>query len=302
MPQKGGGLRGLGGGALGEFRSRPAGMHRTSGSPSNGLRSFGWLPSLPRMAEVTGEDCSEEDVEGVPVRGEVPTTRWSLVRAMGADATVRQEALEDFAREYWPAVYAFVRKKGHDPADSEDLTQSFLSWLIERETFEGLSPDRGRFRSWLLACLHNFLRRDWRDQSRKKRAGGKVHVSLDHELGEGWLERAGVDEVTPEVAFDRRWAAGILQRALNDLAKFYEKEGKLQWAQVLAPMIAGADERQTYADAAEQLGISESNARVAAFRMRKRLRTLVREEVALTVGSPEEVDAELRELFALFSG
>ena len=212
------------------------------------------------MGDLAGEDCSEAEAEGILVQGEIPTTRWSLVRAMGADATVRQEALEDFARDYWPSVYAFIRKKGHERVDAEDLTQDFLSWLIERETFEGLSPDKGRFRSWLLACLHNYLRRDWRDRNRKKRAGSKVHVSLDHELGEGWLERAGVDHASPEVVFDRRWAAGILQRALDDLAKLYEKEGKLEWAQVLAPMIAGADERQTYADAGEQLGISESNA------------------------------------------
>lgn len=241
-------------------------------------------------------------IETKEAQGELPTTRWSIVRAMGGDATMRREALEVFARDYWPAVYAFARKKGHPPEEAEDVTQAFLADLIERESFAELSEEKGRFRSWLLACLHNFLRMDWRDRKRLKRGGGMVPVSIDRELGESWLELAGTDELSPDVVFDRRWAAGILERALGELSQTYEREGKLELAQVLAPMIAGADERQTYAEAAEKLGISESNARVAAFRMRKRLRSLVREEVAATVGSAEEVDEELRELFALFGG
>lgn len=234
------------------------------------------------------------------VQGEIPTTRWSIVRAMGGEATLRQEALEVFARDYWPAVYAFARKKGHPPEEAEDLTQSFLSDLIERESFTELSAEKGRFRSWLLACLHNFLRMDWRDRKRLKRGGGTVPVSIDRELGEDWLELAGIDDLSPDVVFDRRWAAGILERALGELSHSYEREGKLELARVLAPMIAGAEARQSYAEAAQELEISEANARVAAFRMRKRLRSLVREEVAATVSSPEEVDEELRELFALF--
>ena len=232
--------------------------------------------------------------------GDLPTTRWSIVRAMGGEATLRQQALEVFARDYWPAVYAFARKKGHPPHEAEDLTQAFLADLIGRESFGDLSADKGRFRSWLLACLHNFLRADWRDRRRLKRGGGVDPVSIDRDLGEVWLEQSGADDLSPDVVFDRRWAAGILERALRDVSVDYEREGKLELARVLAPMIAGADGRQSYAEAAAELGISESNARVAAFRMRKRLRSHVREEVAATVASPEQVDEELRELFALF--
>lgn len=234
------------------------------------------------------------------VNAELPTTRWSIVQAMGAEGTRRHEALERFARDYWPAIYAFARKKGHRPPEAEDLTQGFLLELIERESFTDLSRDHGRFRSWLLASLHNFLRKDWRDKNREKRGGGVAAVSIDRDLGEDWLERSASDEATPDVIFDRRWAAGILERALNELALSYQRSGKSELARILAPTIAGPAQQQGYAEAARKLGMSEPNARMAAFRMRKRLRSLVREEVAATVGSPAEVDAELDHLFTVF--
>lgn len=239
-------------------------------------------------------------IETKTLRGELPTTRWSIVRAMGGGPTERRQALEVFARDYWQAVYAFARKKGHGPQEAEDLTQRFLSELIERDPFTSLAREKGRFRSWLLASLHNFLRSDWRDKQRIKRGGGVLHVSIDRDLGESWLEMAGAEELSPDVAFDRRWAAGILQRSMEALTRMYEREGKLELARALAPLIAGTHERRGYTEVAAQLGIDESHARVAAFRMRKRLRHLVREEVAATVASPGEVDEELRELFALF--
>ena len=233
--------------------------------------------------------------------GDLPTTRWSIVQAVAGDGTQRQQALETFARDYWPIIYAFARKKGNSPPDAEDLTQSFLLHLVERNRFEGLSEERGRFRSWLLACLHNFLRTNWRDLGRKKRGGGLPHLSIDRDLGEAWLESAGTDDLSPDRVFDRRWAAAIMERALEELSRAYQQEGREELAETLIPLIAGAEARPSYTEAAQRLGITESNARVAAFRMRKRLRSLIRDEVAATVSSPTEVDAELAELFRLFA-
>jgi RNA polymerase sigma-70 factor (ECF subfamily) len=224
-----------------------------------------------------------------------------MVQAVAGDGTVRRNALEAFARDYWPAIYAFARKKGNSPPDAEDLTQSFLLHLIDSDRFDGLSPDKGRFRSWLLACLHNFLRSNWRDQSRQKRGGGMTPVSIDRDLGEAWLENSASDELSPDRIFDKRWATGIMERALEELSCAYQREGREELAEVLIPLIAGAEERPSYTEAARKLGISDSNARVAAFRMRKRLRSLIRDEVGATVSSPMQVDAELAELFTLFS-
>ncbi len=234
--------------------------------------------------------------------GKIPTTHWSIVQAVAAEGPERQEALERFARNYWPAIYAFARKKGHRPADAEDLTQRFLVELISGDAFSNLSAERGRFRSWLLACLHNFLRKDWRDQNCAKRGGGKQPVSIDRDLGEAWLEHSASDEASPDLVFDRRWAAGILERAIGNLARSYQRDGKSEAFRALAPTITGAGEPQSYLEIGRELGISESNARVAAFRMRKRLRRLIREEVAITVGSTDEIDEEIDQLFAVLGG
>ena len=232
--------------------------------------------------------------------GGPPTTRWTIVQALAGNSAERRSALEHFARGYWPAIYSVVRLKGHSPQEAEDLTQSFLLALVERESFEGLDEAKGRFRSWLLASLTNFLRKDWRDKRRLKRGGGAPVLSIDRDLGEAWLEGSASDEASPDLVFARRWAAGILERALHQLAVSYEREGRTEVAKVIAPIIAGIDDRKTYAEAGEELGIAEGTARAAAFRMRKRLRTLLREEIAATVESPDQVEAELEHLFALF--
>ena len=244
---------------------------------------------------------SQQALQTQNASGDPPTTRWTIVEALAGAPSERKAALEHFARSYWPAIYSFVRLKGHAPPEAEDLTQSFLLSLIERNSFEGLSATKGRFRSWLLASLTNFLRNDWRDRRRLKRGGGVPQLSIDRDLGEAWLESHSSEEASPDVVFDRRWAAGILERALSQLAASYQQEGRTEVAKVIAPIIAGIDARKSYAEAGAELGISEGTARAAGFRMRKRLRALIREEVAATVESPDQVDAELDELFSLFS-
>ena len=114
----------------------------------------------------------------------MPTTRWSLIDAAGGDATRRQQALEHFARDYWPAVYAYVRCRGHSPPEAEDLTQAFLISLIERDSLATVTEGDVRFRSWLLSALKHFLINDWRDKTRLKRGGGAPHLSIDGDLGE----------------------------------------------------------------------------------------------------------------------
>ena len=230
----------------------------------------------------------------------MPTTRWSLVQAAGGDATGRREALEHFARDYWPAVYSFVRTRGYSPPEAEDHTQGFLLSLIERDSLATVTRGELRFRSWLLGALKNFLKNDWRDRNRLKRGGGAGHLSIDRDLGEAWLESASVDQASPDAVFERRWAWGILERALGQLTAAYERDGRSELVRILGPLVLGTEAGKTYAQAAGELGITHANARVQAFRLRKHLRTLVREEVARTVGSAEEVEDELAHFFTLF--
>jgi RNA polymerase sigma-70 factor (ECF subfamily) len=243
---------------------------------------------------------SQQALQTKNVGGGPPTTRWTIVRALAGDRTARRDALEHFASAYWPPIYSFARLKGQSPPDAEDLTQAFFLSLIERGSFEGLSREKGRFRSWLLASFSHFMSKDWRSRNRLKRGGGVAPLSIDRDLGEDWLESFASEDLSPDIAFDRRWAAGILDGALQKLATIYEQEDKLDIARVIGPMIAGVEARKTYAQAGQELGMAEGTARAAAFRMRKRLRALIREEIANTVESEEQVDAELEHLFSLY--
>ena len=178
-------------------------------------------------------------IETRSLNGEIPATRWSMVQAMGADATVRQEAMGEFAQNYWPAIYSFARKKGCSPHEAEDLTQSFLIHLMNCDRISDLAEENGRFRSWLLACLHNFIRQHWRKQGRQKRGGHMQHLSIDRDIGESWLGQIESDDLSPDLVFDRRWAAAIMERAVADLVQSYQRDGKDALAKVLVPMITG---------------------------------------------------------------
>ena len=243
---------------------------------------------------------SDSKLEIKPANKGMPTTRWSLVRAAGGDATQKTRAMEEFVSDYWPAAYAFIRMKGSSPPDAEDLTQGFLISLIHNDALAAVTEDKGRFRSWFLASLKHFLANDWRDKNRLKRGGGAQHFSIDRDLGESWLESSASEKDSPDAVFERRWAWAILERALERLKRSYARNGKEATVRVLAPILLGADADKSYADAAEDLGISHSNARVLAFRMKKQLRALIREEVAETVETPAEVEEELDHFFKIF--
>ncbi|WP_193214211.1 RNA polymerase sigma factor [Luteolibacter marinus] len=245
---------------------------------------------------------SERLLETRVVNGRMPTTRWSLVRAAGSSVTSsdRRRALELLSRDYWPPIYSFIRTWGHPPEEAEDLTQSFLVSFIERESFGVADVADGRFRSWLLAALKNFLLNDKRDRSRLKRGGGIAHVSIDRDLGEAWFEEAGVDGDSPDTIFERHWAAGILERCLTRLEERYRQEGKAQYFEILMPLIAGSDDRGGYARAGAVLELTEGSARSAAFRLRKRLRAIVRDEIAATLADKGDLESEIDHFYDAF--
>jgi len=242
----------------------------------------------------------EDALETRHIGGKLPTTRWTLVDALQAGEDRKRRALEELCVVYWGPVYAFIRRKGRSPQDAEDLAQEFLVSMIESESFERISPEKGRLRSFLLQALQNFLAVDFRDRNRHKRGGKFQHVSVERDLVERGVETTAAS-ANPEIAFEEHWARCLLERAIARLAETYAREGKTRHFEVLFPMSSGWDERGSFAEAGRELDLNEGAARVAAFRLRKRLRMLVREEVAATVAAgDDEIEAELQHLFVLF--
>lgn len=234
-------------------------------------------------------------------RGRFATTRWSLVidaaRGPGVDPeSPPGRALAALCEAYWEPLYTFARRSGLGPEDARDRTQSFFARVLEAGTLAEADPDRGRFRSFLLASFRHFLANEWDREHARKRGGGRRRLSLDFDAGESRLGIEPADAETPERAFERRWALTLLDRALGRLRDRYEADGRAEWFAALAPALAG-DRSVSYAELADRLGSTEGAVKVAVHRMRERCREALRLEIAETVADPTEVDDELRQLF-----
>lgn len=224
------------------------------------------------------------------------TTRWSLVRAAGeAQGDAARQALETLCTTYWYPLYAYVRRRGHQPAQAQDLTQAFFTQLLEGNVLAIADQERGRFRSFLLKAFKNFIATQRRRDSAQKRGGGLRRRSLDFAAGEERYRLEPADTATPERLFERRWALTLLEQALACLREEYESTGRKELFAVLEPHLHGGD-RLPHAQLAARLDMSEGGVKVAAHRLRRRYREILRGQVAETVASPEAVDQELREL------
>jgi RNA polymerase sigma factor (sigma-70 family) len=227
------------------------------------------------------------------------TTNWSVVLKAGSDdsATAR-EALATLCEAYWYPVYAMVRRYGHGAADAEDLTQDYFARFLEKGYAKELRPQHGRFRSFLLVSVRNFLHNE-RDRARAaKRGGGQSPISLDGTAADQRYALEPTEAATPETVFERAWANAVLARALTRLeAEVSKAEGTERFEQ-LKPHLTGDEPSQAYRELAEEWGVGESAVRVAIHRLRKRFGRLLRDEIASTVADPADVGEELRHLLA----
>ena len=232
--------------------------------------------------------------------GHFVTTRWSQVVAAGrpTDSTHARAALEQLCQTYWYPIYAYVRRHGHAPHDAQDLTQAFFARLLERNALGAADRERGRFRSFLLATLKNFLRDEWDKLRAQKRGGGQAVISLDAGDAESRYALEPADTLTADRIFERRWAMLLLDRALERLRAEHEATGKRAQFEALKASLAGARESQPYSELAAKLGLSEGAVKVAVHRLRQRYREVIRTEIAETVASEAEVEAELKHLMA----
>ncbi|MBE7499888.1 MAG: sigma-70 family RNA polymerase sigma factor [Verrucomicrobiales bacterium] len=201
-------------------------------------------------------------------------------------------------KTYWPPLFAFLRRDGHDPETAKDLVQGFLARLLERQDLASVGPDKGRFRSYLLAGLRNYLVSETRREQALKRGAGAV-VSLETEEAGHVLAMTPAPGLSPEAVYDRQWARTVLERALARLQAEHEAPARRETFEVLQPALVG-DDHDGYVRLAARLSWTPGAVAVAVHRLRRRLRELVREEVRETVGSAADLEAELRHLLAVW--
>lgn len=225
------------------------------------------------------------------------TTHWSVVQSAGGGATTTvRDALEQLCASYWYPLYAYVRRKGYDQHDSQDLTQEFFARLIQRNDFAGLDRSRGKFRAFLLAAMNHFLAKEWRKAATLKRGSGHAPLSLDTALAEQRYGAQPAVEPTPERLFDRRWAETVLERAAKQLRAEFVQAGRERLFRELNPFLSAPAGTGDYSAVATRLGMSESAVAKAVERLRHRYRDLARGEIAQTVGTPAELEEEMRYL------
>lgn len=206
-------------------------------------------------------------------------------------------ALEALCETYWYPLYAYIRRRGCDPETARDLAQGFFSSLLERRSIRIADPDRGRFRSFLLTSLKNYMTNERERERAQKRGGGQEPLSLELDAAEGRYRREPPDDRTPDRFFARRWALVLLDRTLDRLRDEMGRSGGPERFERLSSFLTGDDGGTPYKQVAARLEMSESAVKVAVHRMRKRYGQLLREEVAATVDDPARVDEEIRYLF-----
>jgi RNA polymerase sigma-70 factor (ECF subfamily) len=208
------------------------------------------------------------------------------------------EALESLCKAYWPPIFTHVRMRGYDRHQAEDLTQEFFARLLKGGAFANVSRDKGRFRTFLLAALRHFLINEWKRENTLKRGGAVRFVeieTLDPALREACEPRDGED---PEFAFDRQWALTLISKVRERLRREYESVDQLERHEVLKCHLIDGGENHSCLSTAEALGVSESAAKSAIHRIRRRFAELLRAEITRTVADPAEVDDEIRHLLA----
>lgn len=225
------------------------------------------------------------------------TTRWSVVLAaqQEGDQQTSSVALETLCETYWYPLYVYVRRRCQNAEDARDITQSFFADLLRRDLIGTADPDRGRFRAYLLTACKRYMINESDKANAVKRGGQVCTLSLDFERAEARFPEPVAADEAPEKEFERQWAQALLDTSMSRLRAEYTARDRITEFEELKAVLAG--DRRSYADVAEQLGQSPGAVKVAVYRMKKRFRDLMRDEVAATVESTEEVEEELRRLW-----
>ena len=230
------------------------------------------------------------------------TTRWSLVLAAGREPTTgSRAAFSELCQLYWPPVYAFARRQGYEVHEAEDLTQAFFTRLLEKHVVQAADPQRGRFRSFLLASFKNFVANERDREHAQKRGSGQVIVGLDFESAEARYSAEPVDTLTPDAVFERQWAVGVLDRVLVTLRAECIAAGKVELFDQVRDLLGGDRGPGGYAAIARSLGTTEGAVKVNVHRLRRRYGDLLRANIEATVSDASEVDDEIAYLMTVVS-
>jgi RNA polymerase sigma factor (sigma-70 family) len=237
-------------------------------------------------------------------QGRFNTTHWSIVLACSGESDSRQaeEALAKLFQTYWYPLYAYVRRRGYGDQDAEDLVQAFCLHLQEKHAVAKADPQRGKFRTFLLSSLQNFLANEKARAHAHKRGGGREMIFLDAEDARSRYRLEPAHELTPEAIFEMRWAHAVLEETLIGLRADFVARGKERLFDGLASFLTFDEPGDSYQQAATRLRLPLSAIKTTVHRLRQDYRTKLREEIGRTVSAPDEIEDELRYLRKVLAG
>ena len=228
------------------------------------------------------------------------TTRWNVVLAAGSTGTAAsRDALSVLCEQYWYPLYVYLRRSGHRAIEAEDLVQGFFLRLLEKGALHAADPRRGRFRSFLLAALKHFVANEWDRSRAEKRGGVNPPVAFEVSAGERRYRLEPHDDCTPETLYERQWARTVLHRTTARLRAELRDAQKEHLFHQLEPYLTPDADAPPYAELAAASGMTEGAVKVAVYRLRRRYRDLLRDEIAETVASPEELQDEIHHLISI---
>ncbi len=240
---------------------------------------------------------ADTPVSGTP-GSDFRTTRWSLILAARdqSEFELQKSSLATLCQVYWYPLYAYLRRKGYDPDDCQDLVQDFFATLIEKEFLQVVDPERGKFRWFLMDATRKFAANWTAAEKTRKRGGDRKIWSLDFNAGEQRYQAEPVDGWTAERLFERRWTLELLEQAMGELEIQYHESGRQRIFDVLRVFLTAESSPPDYQSVADQLGLSLTAVKVAIHRLRDRYREVVRQCVARTLDDGESIDEEIERL------
>src|SRR5262245_40752810 len=187
--------------------------------------------------------------------GQFATTHWTVVIAAAQETSAeKDEALEKLCRIYWYPLYVFVRRRGYQPPDAQDLTQSFFARLLHKQYLNAVDRTKGRFRSFLLGALEHFLANEWRNAHAQKRGGRVTFLSLDGNDAEEKYLQVPSTGLSPEKVYEQQWAATVLEQVLVRLRDEFVRAGKEKLFEELKIFLTGEKRAVSYGELAGKVG------------------------------------------------
>jgi len=214
--------------------------------------------------------------------------------AQDDDSTGASRAMEVLCRAYWYPLYAFVRRRGYDTEDAQDLTQEFFFRVLQRDFLRHVAREKGKFRTFLLASVNNFLVSEWHRGQAAKRGGGQRIFSLDEMQAEERYANEPAAPGTPEQLYDQKWALTAIEQAMDELQSEFRASGKPEHFNRFKPFLSTRGDDAEYEKAGAPLGLNAGAFAVAVHRFRRRYAQVLRNVVAQTVSGPDQIEEELR--------